>query len=83
MTSTTKRERGQYVKELVNEGAGMIGLRIGVVTSAGHKQYAVCWEHGHRRRYSQGYGHQVMDWAGWTDEERRKVVDDIFRHCGI
>jgi len=33
-----RRERGQYVKELVNEGVGMTGLRIGVVTQAGPKQ---------------------------------------------
>lgn len=78
-----KRERGQYVKELVNEGAGMTGLRIGVVTHAGPRQYTVCWEGGFRRRYSQGYGLQIMDWSGWPDEDRRKVQDEIFRHCGI
>jgi len=43
-----KRERGQYVKELVNEGAGMMGLRIGVVTHVGPRQYTVCWEGGRR-----------------------------------
>lgn len=78
-----RRDRGQYLKELVNEGAGMIGLRIGVVTSAGPRQYSVCWEGGFRRRYPQGGGHELMDWAGWTDEERRKVQDEIFRLCGI
>jgi len=78
-----RRERGQYVKELVNEGAGMTGLRIGVVTSAGLRQYSVCWESGHRQRYSQGYGHQIMDWAGWTDDDRREVEDRIFRQCVI
>lgn len=80
---STKRERGQYVYELVNEGAGMTGLRIGVVTQAGFKQYAVCWESGHRNRYPQGYGHKIMDWAGWEAAERREVVDRIFRYCGI
>lgn len=74
-----KRERGQYVKEMVNEGAGMTGLRIGVVTHAGPKQYAVCWEGGFRQRYAQGYGHQLMDWGGWTADEQRKVQDAIFR----
>jgi hypothetical protein len=78
-----RRERGQYVKELVDEGAGMTGLRIGVVTSAGPRQYTVCWEGGFRRRYSQGCRLQLMDWAGWTDDERRKVQDEIFRHCAI
>ena len=78
-----KRERGQYVKELVNEGAGMTGLRIGVVTSAGLRQYSVCWEGGFRRRYPQGYGHQIMDWGGWTSNEQRKVKDEIFRQCQI
>jgi hypothetical protein len=83
MTDTKKRTRGQYVKELVNEGAGMINLRIGVVTHAGPRQYSVCWESGFRRRYPQGYAHDLMTWGDWTDEERRKVQDEIFRHCGI
>ena len=78
-----KRERGQYVQELVNEGAGMIALRIGVVTQAGLQQYTVCWESGRRRRYSQGYGHQLMDWRDWPEPARRRVQDEIFRHCGI
>ena len=77
------RERGQYVKELVNEGAGHVGLQIGVVTRAGHKQYDVCWESGYRSRYPQGDGPQIMDWAGWTDPERREVTDRIYRHCQI
>jgi hypothetical protein len=71
------------VYELVNEGAGMIGLRIGVVTRAGHRQYEVCWESGHRGRYAQGYGHELMGWNGWSDDEHREVRDRIFRHCGI
>jgi len=79
-----KRARGQYVKELVNEGAGMIALRIGVVTRAGGRQYEVCWESGHRQRYVQGGQHlQLMDWRDWTTDEQRKVQADIFRHCGI
>jgi hypothetical protein len=79
----SKRDRGQYVYELVNEGAGMTALRVGVVVRAGSRQYAVCWESGHRNRYPQGYAHKLMDWAGWTDHERRAVTDQIFRHCGI
>jgi hypothetical protein len=78
-----RRDRGQYVKELVNEGAGMIGLRIGVVTQAGPRQYAVCWEGGFRRRYAQGHGPEPMDWRDWSDKERRDAQDRIFRHCGI
>ena len=78
-----RRERGQYVQELVNEGAGIIGLRVGVVTHAGSKQYTVCWESGHRRRYPQGYGHQIMNWSDWSEAERRVATDRIFQHCGI
>lgn len=78
-----KRERGQYVKEPVNEGAGMAGMRIGVVINAGPRQYSVCWESGHLRRYSQGNGLQLMDWRDWPDTARRSVKDTIFRHCGI
>ena len=80
---TKKRERGQYVKTLVNAGAGMAGLQIGVVTRAGTRQYTVCWEGSHRRCYPQGYGHELMDWRDWPDEACRKVQDEIFRHCGI
>ncbi len=86
MTSTKKtkkRTRGQYVKELVNEGAGMTGLRIGVVTRAGQRQYEVCFESGHRQRYPQGYSLQLMDWRDWPEDARRKVQDDIFQHCKI
>ena len=77
-----KRERGQYVKTLVNEGAGMTGLQIGVVTRAGMRQYTVCWESGHRSNYGQGHSLQLIDWRDWSDDERRKVQDRIFRHCG-
>lgn len=83
MTDPKKRTRGQYVKELVNEGAGMINLRIGVVTHAGPRQYSVCWEGGFRRRYPQGYAHDLMTWGDWTDEERRKVTDALFGLCQI
>jgi hypothetical protein len=79
----TKRTRGQYVQELVNEGASMIRLRIGVVTREGPRQYEVCWESGFRRRYPQGYGHKLMDWRDWTSDEQRKVQDEIFQLCGI
>lgn len=78
-----RRSRGQYVKELVNEGAGMTGLRIGVVTRSGPRQYEVCWEGGHRQRYPQGYALQIVDWQDWPDADRQKVQDEIFRHCGI
>ncbi len=78
-----KRERGQYVKDLVNEGAGMVGLRIGVVTQAGPRQYTVCWESGHRRRYSQAFPFQLVNWSDWPEDEKREVTDRIFRHCGI
>ncbi|HSX23029.1 MAG TPA: hypothetical protein VLE97_09670 [Gaiellaceae bacterium] len=78
-----KLSRGQYVKQLVNEGAGMTGLQIGVVTQAGHRQITVCWESGHRSRYPQGSGLQLMDWADWSADERREVTDKIFQHCGI
>lgn len=78
-----RRERGQYVKTLVNEGAGMTGLLIGVVTKAGQRQYEVCWESGHRGRYAQGVHHQLMDWRDWPDDERRAVQDKIFHHCGV
>lgn len=78
-----KLARGQYVYELVNEGAGMTGLRIGVVTSAGPRQYGVCWESGHCHRYPQGYAHKIMDWSDWSEAERRVVVDRIFQCCGI
>jgi len=79
-----RRERGQCVKTLVDEGAGMVGLLVGVVTRAGPRQYEVCWESGHRGRYAQGGGGiELMDWGGWTDDERRAVRDKIFRHCGI
>lgn len=71
------RERGQYVEELVNEGAGMTGLQIGVVTRAGHIQYEVCWESGYRTRYSQGCRLQLINWHDWTDDERREVQDQI------
>lgn len=77
------RSRGEYVYELVNEGAGMTGLRIGVVTRAGDRQYEVCWESGFRRRYRQGYGHQLQHWDGWTDDERRRVLAKIFAYCGV
>jgi hypothetical protein len=78
-----KRSRGQYVKELVNAGAGMVGLQIGVVVQAGDQQYTVCWESGRRRRYAQGYGHQLMDWRDWPEKARQKVQADLFQHCGI
>jgi len=78
-----KRERGQYVKALVNACAGMTGLQIGVVAQAGPRQYTVCWDSGHRRRYAQGYALQLMDWRDWPEAARRKVQDEIFRHCGI
>lgn len=79
------RDRGQYVRELVNQGAGGMstGLRIGVVTRAGPRQYEVCWESGFRRRYPQGYGHALEDWQDWPEPDRQKVKDEIFRHCGI
>ena len=77
------RERGQYVQELVNEGAGMTALRIGVVTRAGPRRFEVTWEGGHRRRYPQGYSLDLMDWSAWTDDERRAVQDEIFRYSGI
>ncbi len=78
-----RRERGQYVKQLVNEGAGMTGMRIGVVTSSGPRQFSVCWESGHRSRYAQGNGLALMDWRDWPEAACRQVKDTIFRHCGI
>lgn len=78
-----RRERGQYVKTLVDEGAGMTGFQIGIVTRSGFRQYTVCWESGHRRSYPQGHLIALMDWSGWSDDERQKVQDRIFRHCGV
>lgn len=68
------RTRGDYVYELVREGAGMTALRVGLVTRAGDRQYEVRWEGGHVRRYPQGHGHEIMDWRGWSDAERAGAI---------
>lgn len=75
--------RGQYVKRLVDEGAGMMDSQIGVVTCAGPKQFTVCWESGQRESYPQDRVLQQIGWHTWTDDARRAAQDRIFRHCGI
>lgn len=77
---SSRRERGEYVYELVNEGAGMTGLRIGQVVSSGPKTFGILWESGHRNRYVQGYYLQMMDFRGWSPEEKQVVFDRIRSH---
>jgi hypothetical protein len=71
------RARGTYVYELVNEGAGMTGLRIGLVVRSGAKTYTVCWEGGFRSRYTQGNWHPVMTWKDWSHDEKARSIAQI------
>lgn len=72
-----RRAKGEYVYKLVNEGAGMCGLRIGVVAKAGPRTFEVVWESGQRNRYVQGYVLKTEDWRDYTTEEQARIEHRI------
>jgi len=72
-----RRSVGQYVRELVNTGAGMTGLRIGRIVRSGAHQYEVLWESGHRQRYPQGYAHTIENFADYRPKERDEIHQRI------